>query len=67
MALATLVVNNIRGILKTVVLAALASARRKAMLEDMAIPTGGTVISEELGLKLGTTLKDSVRRRRSSV
>ncbi|HYX66883.1 MAG TPA: chaperonin GroEL [Burkholderiales bacterium] len=59
-ALATLVVNNIRGILKTVAVKAPGFGdRRKAMLEDMAILTGGTVISEELGLKLENgTLKD---------
>jgi len=59
-ALATLVVNNIRGILKTCgVKAPGFGDRRKAMLEDMAILTGGTVISEELGLKLeNVTLKD---------
>src|SRR6185437_109649 len=52
-ALATLVVNNIRGILKTVAVKAPGFGdRRKAMLEDMAVLTGGTVISEELGLKL---------------
>ncbi|MFZ5510178.1 MAG: chaperonin GroEL [Pseudomonadota bacterium] len=52
-ALATLVVNNIRGILKTCAVKAPGFGdRRKAMLEDMAILTGGTVISEELGLKL---------------
>jgi chaperonin GroEL len=59
-ALATLVVNNIRGILKTVAVKAPGFGdRRKAMLEDMAILTGGTVISEELGLKLeNASLKD---------
>jgi chaperonin GroEL len=59
-ALATLVVNNIRGILKTVAVKAPGFGdRRKAMLEDMAILTGGTVISEELGLKLENAgLKD---------
>jgi chaperonin GroEL len=59
-ALATLVVNNIRGILKTVAVKAPGFGdRRKAMLEDMATLTGGTVISEELGLKLeNATLKD---------
>jgi len=59
-ALATLVVNNIRGILKTVAVKAPGFGdRRKAMLEDMATLTGATVISEELGLKLeNTTLKD---------
>src|SRR5690242_8276721 len=52
-ALATLVVNNIRGILKTCAVKAPGFGdRRKAMLEDMAILTGGTVIAEELGLKL---------------
>src|SRR5687767_3138632 len=59
-ALATLVVNNIRGILKTVAVKAPGFGdRRKAMLEDMAVLTGGTVISEELGLKLeNATVKD---------
>ncbi|HEX5476262.1 MAG TPA: chaperonin GroEL, partial [Burkholderiales bacterium] len=59
-ALATLVVNNIRGILKTIAVKAPGFGdRRKAMLEDMAVLTGGTVISEELGLKLeNATLKD---------
>jgi chaperonin GroEL len=59
-ALATLVVNNIRGILKTVAVKAPGFGdRRKAMLEDIAVLTGGTVISEELGLKLeNATLKD---------
>src|SRR5574341_1261690 len=59
-ALATLVVNNIRGILKTSAVKAPGFGdRRKAMLEDMAVLTGGTVISEELGLKLeNATLKD---------
>ncbi len=59
-ALATLVVNNIRGILKTVAIKAPGFGdRRKAMLEDIAILTGGTVIAEELGLKLeNATLKD---------
>ncbi|HEX5539538.1 MAG TPA: chaperonin GroEL, partial [Methylophilaceae bacterium] len=52
-ALATLVVNNIRGILKTAAVKAPGFGdRRKAMLEDIAILTGGTVIAEELGLKL---------------
>ncbi|HVJ23806.1 MAG TPA: chaperonin GroEL, partial [Burkholderiales bacterium] len=59
-ALATLVVNNIRGILKTVAVKAPGFGdRRKAMLEDMAVLAGGTVISEELGLKLeNATIKD---------
>ena len=52
-ALATLVVNNIRGILKTVAVKAPGFGdRRKAMLEDMAILTGGVVISEETGMSL---------------
>jgi chaperonin GroEL len=68
-ALATLVVNNIRGILKTVAVKAPGFGdRRKAMLEDMAILTGGTVISEELGLKLeNVTLKDLGRAKRIEV
>ncbi len=52
-ALATLVVNNIRGILKTTgVKAPGFGDRRKAMLEDIAVLTGGTVISDEVGLQL---------------
>jgi len=52
-ALATLVVNNMRGILKTVAVKAPGFGdRRKAMLEDMAILTGATVISEETGMTL---------------
>jgi len=52
-ALATLVVNNIRGILKAAAVKAPGFGdRRKAMLEDIAILTGGTVISEETGLSL---------------
>jgi chaperonin GroEL len=52
-ALATLVVNNIRGILKTVAVKAPGFGdRRKALLEDIAILTGGQVISEETGLSL---------------
>ena len=59
-ALATLVVNNIRGILKTCAVKAPGFGdRRKAMLEDIAILTGGTVIAEEVGLSLEkATLKD---------
>jgi chaperonin GroEL len=68
-ALATLVVNGIRGILKTCAVKAPGFGdRRKAMLEDMAILTGGTVISEELGLKLeNATLKDLGRCKRIEV
>jgi len=52
-ALATLVVNNIRGIIKAVAVKAPGFGdRRKAMLEDIAILTGGTVISDEVGLTL---------------
>ena len=52
-ALATLVVNNMRGILKTCAVKAPGFGdRRKAMLEDIAILTGGTVIAEEVGLTL---------------
>ncbi len=55
-ALATLVVNNIRGILKTCAVKAPGFGdRRKAMLEDIAILTGGTVIAEEVGLSLEKT------------
>ena len=52
-ALATLVVNNIRGILKTCAVKAPGFGdRRKAMLEDIAVLTGGAVIAEEIGLTL---------------
>ncbi|MBL0028880.1 MAG: chaperonin GroEL [Rhodanobacteraceae bacterium] len=59
-ALATLVVNTIRGIVKVCAVKAPGFGdRRKAMLEDMAILTGGTVISEEVGLSLEkATIKD---------
>lgn len=59
-ALATLVVNKIRGALKVAAVKAPGFGdRRKAMLQDIAILTGGTVISEETGLKLeGATLED---------
>ncbi len=59
-ALATLVVNGNRGILKTCAVKAPGFGdRRKAMLEDIAILTGGTVIAEEVGLSLEkATLKD---------
>jgi chaperonin GroEL len=59
-ALATLVVNKLRGTLKCVATKAPGFGdRRKAMLEDMAVLTGGQVISEDLGLKLeNLTLKD---------
>ncbi len=55
-ALATLVVNSLRGTLKTCAVKAPGFGdRRKAMLEDIAILSGGEVISEELGLKLENT------------
>ena len=59
-ALATLVVNNIRGIVKVAgVKAPGFGDRRKAMLQDIAVLTGGQVISEEVGLSLEkTTLED---------
>jgi chaperonin GroEL len=68
-ALATLVVNNLRGILKTCgVKAPGFGDRRKAMLEDIAILTGGTVIAEELGLTLEkATLKDLGRAKRIEI
>jgi chaperonin GroEL len=68
-ALATLVVNNIRGILKTCAVKAPGFGdRRKAMLEDMAILTGGTVIAEEVGLTLEkATLNDLGRAKRVEV
>ena len=56
-ALATLVVNNMRGIVKVAAVKAPGFGdRRKAMLEDIAILTGGTVISEEVGLSLKVQL-----------
>jgi chaperonin GroEL len=65
-ALATLVVNKIRGTLQCCAVKAPGFGdRRKAMLEDVAILTGGTVISEELGLKLeSVTIKDLGRAKR---
>jgi chaperonin GroEL len=55
-ALATLVVNNMRGIIKVCAVKAPGFGdRRKAMLQDIAILTGATVISEEVGLSLETT------------
>jgi len=68
-ALATLVVNNIRGILKTVAVKAPGFGdRRKAMLEDIAILTGGQVISEEVGLSLEkATLADLGQAKRIEV
>ncbi|MBX3662913.1 MAG: chaperonin GroEL [Burkholderiales bacterium] len=60
-ALATLVVNNIRGILKTCAVKAPGFGdRRKAMLEDIAILTGGTVIAEEVGMSLEKVTLDQL-------
>ena len=60
-ALATLVVNSIRGILKVVAVKAPGFGdRRKAMLEDIAILTGGTVISSDLGLTLEKATLESL-------
>jgi chaperonin GroEL len=68
-ALATLVVNTIRGIVKVVAVKAPGFGdRRKAMLEDMATLTGGTVISEEVGLSLEkATIKDLGRAKKIQV
>jgi chaperonin GroEL len=68
-ALATLVVNSIRGILKTVAVKAPGFGdRRKAMLEDIAILTGGKVIAEEVGLSLEkVTLADLGQAKRVEV
>ena len=68
-ALATLVVNNIRGILKAAAVKAPGFGdRRKAMLEDIAILTGGAVVSEETGLTLEKiTLADLGQARRVEV
>ena len=60
-ALTTLVLNALRGTLKTVVVKAPGFGdRRKDMLQDIAILTGGTVITEEVGLKLATTTLDQL-------
>ena len=60
-ALATLVVNNMRGIVKVCgVKAPGFGDRRKAMLQDIAVLTGGTVISEEVGLSLETATLDDL-------
>jgi chaperonin GroEL len=62
-ALATLVVNKLRGGLKIAAVKAPGFGdRRKAMLEDIAVLTGGTVISEELGIKLDTVTLDMLGR-----
>jgi chaperonin GroEL len=68
-ALATLVVNSLRGVLKTCAVKAPGFGdRRKAMLEDLAILTGGHVIAEEAGLKLeNTEIADLGRARRVEI
>jgi chaperonin GroEL len=68
-ALATLVVNNMRGIVKVAASKAPGFGdRRKEMLQDIAILTGGTVISEEVGLALeGATLDDLGQAKRISL
>ncbi|MFC5576719.1 chaperonin GroEL [Lysobacter niabensis] len=68
-ALATLVVNTIRGIVKVCAVKAPGFGdRRKAMLEDMAVLTGGTVISEEVGLQLEkATIKDLGRAKKVQI
>ena len=67
-ALATLVVNKIRGTFKSVAVKAPGFGdRRKAMLQDIAILTGGQVISEEVGLKLDTATLDLLGRARKVV
>lgn len=68
-ALATLVVNNMRGIVKVAAVKAPGFGdRRKAMLQDIAILTGGTVISEEIGLELEkVTLEDLGQAKRVSI
>jgi len=67
-ALATLIVNKIRGIFKSVAVKAPGFGdRRKAMLQDIAILTGGQVISEEVGLKLESATLDLLGRARKIV
>jgi chaperonin GroEL len=67
-ALATLVVNKIRGTFRSAAVKAPGFGdRRKAMLQDIAILTGATVISEEVGLKLETTTMDLLGRARKVV
>src|SRR6476619_2754756 len=67
-ALATLVVNKIRGTFQSVAVKAPGfGERRKAMLQDMAVLTGGQVISEEVGLKLDNTTLDLLGQARKIV
>jgi chaperonin GroEL len=68
-ALATLVVNKLRGTLQTAAVKAPGFGdRRKAMLQDIAVLTGGTVVSEDLGIKLeNVTLNDLGRAKRVTI
>jgi chaperonin GroEL len=67
-ALATLIVNQVRGTLRSCAVKAPGFGdRRKALLQDMAVLTGGTVIAEELGLKLETARIDQLGRARRVV
>lgn len=68
-ALATLVVNNMRGIVKVAAVKAPGFGdRRKAMLQDIAVLTAGTVISEEIGLELEkATLEDLGQAKRVTI
>jgi chaperonin GroEL len=67
-ALATLIVNKVRGTFKSVAVKAPGFGdRRKAMLQDMAILTGGQVISEEVGLKLENATLDLLGKARKAV
>ena len=66
-ALATLVVNKLRGTFNAVAVKAPGFGdRRKAMLEDIAILTGGQVITEDLGLELKTSFCRAFRSRKPS-
>jgi len=67
-ALATLVINNMRGIVKVAAVKAPGfGERRKAMIQDMAVLTGGTVISEEIGLSLESVTLDMLGETKSVV
>ena len=67
-ALATLIVNQVRGTLRSCAVKAPGFGdRRKAMLQDIAVLTGGTLIAEELGLKLETATLDQLGRARRVV
>jgi chaperonin GroEL len=67
-ALATLVVNKLRGTISCLAVKAPGFGdRRKAMLEDMAILTGGTVVTEEMGRKLDSTTVDDLGRARKVI